>query len=134
MEEKAKYKISSSVNEGILEIIIEGEVTESTSENVTNEMNAIIKANKAIKAIADVRAVDKRIDPSEMYRYVRNFKFDIFNIRYAIVDLPENIQYKTAAINAGLTTLMWFTDMDAARKWIKSNDRSIRYPIPNSDH
>lgn len=123
MEKKAKCQVSSCVNEGILEIVVTGDVIESTYENVTNEVNAIIKANNARKVIADFRAIERRIEPSEIYRYSRNYHSVLFDIKYAIVDLPENAQYKTGAKNAGLSSLMWFTDMDDARKWIKSNDR-----------
>ena len=119
MEKKEKYQVSSSVNEGILEIVVIGDVTASTYENVVNEVNTIIKANNATKAIADFRAIEGRIDPTEMYRYIRSYNAILFDIQYAIVDLPENVHYKTAAKNAGLKSLMWFTDMDAARKWIK---------------
>jgi hypothetical protein len=121
MEEKEKYQVLSSVNEGILEIVIIGEITASTYENVTNEVNAVIKSNDAKKAIADFRAVEKRIEPSEIYRYVRNYNSVLFDIKFAIVDLPENVSYKSSAINAGLSSLMWFTDIDDARKWIRSN-------------
>ena len=120
MEKKEKYQVFSSVNEGILEIVVTGAVAESTYENVVTEVNAIIKVNNATKAIADFRAIDKRIDCTEIYRYVRNYDAVLFDIQYAIVDLPENVHYKTAAKNAGLTSLMWFTDIDAARAWLKS--------------
>jgi len=121
MENKEKYQVSSSVNEGILEIIVTGEITASTYKNVTNEVNAIIKSNDAKKAIADFRAVEERIEPSEMYHYFRNYNSVLFDIKFAIVDLPENVHYKTSAINAGLSSLMWFSDINDARKWIKSN-------------
>ncbi|MGD0279576.1 MAG: STAS/SEC14 domain-containing protein [Smithella sp.] len=119
MEKKEKYQVSSSMNEGFLEIVVKGEVTANTYEDVVNEVNAIIKTNNATRVLADFRAIDKRIEPSEMYRYIRNYNAILFDIQYAIVDLPQNVEYKNAAINAGLKSLMWFTDMDAARKWIK---------------
>ena len=43
MEKKAEYQISSSLKEGILEIILTGEVIESAAEKITNEVTAIIK-------------------------------------------------------------------------------------------
>ena len=133
MEKKEKYQVSSSINDGILEIVVTGEITASTYENVTNEVNAIIKSNNAKKAIADFRAVEGRIEPSELYRYSRNYHSVLFDIQFAIVDLLENIQYRTEAINAGLTSLMWFADIDDARKWIKRNDRSILNHYSNNN-
>ncbi len=120
MEEKAKYQVSSAMHNEILEIAVKGEVSECTYENVVNDVNVMIKANNAKKVIADFRGIDRRIAPSEMYRYFRTYNAVLFEITYAIVDLPENVQYKTAAINAGLSSLNWFTDMDAARKCMES--------------
>jgi len=120
MENKAKYQVSSAMNRGILEIVVTGEVTKSTYEKVVNEVNALVKANNAVKVIADCRAVAKRIKPLELYNYFRNYDSTLFYIRSAIVDLPENAEYKTAIKDAGVSSLMWCTDIDAARKWIQS--------------
>jgi hypothetical protein len=60
MEKKAEYQISSSVNEGVLEIILTGEVIESAAEKITNEVTAIIKGNSAENVLADVRAIKGR--------------------------------------------------------------------------
>jgi len=45
MEKKAEYQISASVNEGLLEIVLIGEVAESAVKNLANEMITIIKWN-----------------------------------------------------------------------------------------
>ena len=127
----AKYFVSSCVNEGILEITVIGEITETTYASVTEEVNSAIKANNAKKAIADFRAVEKRIEPEDMYRYFRNFDSVLFEIQYAIVDLPQNVQYKIAALNAGLSSLEWFTDMESAREWIRNSDPSSVYKGSN---
>lgn len=119
------------MNEGILEITVIGEITETTYASVTEEINSAIKANNAKKAIADFRAVDKRIEPEDMYRYFRNYDAVLFEIQYAIVDLPQNVQYKIAALNAGLSSLKWFTDMESAREWIRNSDPSSVYEGSN---
>ena len=116
---KKNYQVSVSFNDEILEITVKGEMSKETYENVTKEINAAVKASKATKAIVDFRAVDKRIDPSDIYRYVRIYDSVLFEIKYAVVDLPQNVQYRDAAIEAGLTTMMWFNDTDAARTWMK---------------
>ena len=36
MEKKAEYQISASVNEGLLEIVLTGEVAESAVKNLAN--------------------------------------------------------------------------------------------------
>lgn len=123
MEKKAEYQISSSVNEGILEIIETGEVTESEVEKLTNEVIAIIKANVVMNVLVDVRAIKGRFGYVEAYIRVRNYPLDISRANIAIVNLPENTDYEkyqeATALNAGLS---WkcFTDIDAARAWLKS--------------
>jgi hypothetical protein len=121
MENTGKYQFSTSMNNGVLEVVMSGEVTESNFKSALNEGNAILKESKATKAIVDFRAFNTCIAPSEIYRYARNHHFVIFEIQYAIVDLPEKVHYRDAAINAGLKSLKWFADMDEARKWIQGN-------------
>jgi hypothetical protein len=47
-------------------------------------------------------------------------------VNSAIVDLPENADYQSfqekTSINAGLS-YKWFTDIDAARTWLKNKTR-----------
>jgi hypothetical protein len=119
MDNKAEYQISSSVNEGILEIILTGKATASDYEKMANERDAILKANNAKKVIVDFRALEGRIETTEIYRYVRNHHSVIHDMQFALVDLPENAYLETAVINAGLK-LNWYTDIDAARAWLKS--------------
>ena len=125
MENRAEYQISSSVNEGILEISITGNAIGSVFENMSNEVDVIIKANNSKKLIIDACALKGRLDISEIYRYVRNHHSITYEIEVAIVDLPENADYATAVKNAGLL-FRWFTDIDAARNWIKREPSKIQ--------
>jgi hypothetical protein len=120
MENQAEYQISSSLNDGFLEVVITGNAIGSTFDKMINELDAILKANRAEKTILDIRALDGRLDHSQIYRYVRNYPSVIYDIQSAIVDLPKNAHYETAAKNAGLLSWKWFTDVDTARKWLKS--------------
>jgi hypothetical protein len=43
MEKKEKYQISTSVNEGILEIIITGKIIVTSVEKLSNKTIAVIK-------------------------------------------------------------------------------------------
>ena len=72
MENQAAYQISSSVNDGILEIVLTGKAIGMTYEKMRNEVDAIIKANNSKKLIIDACALKGRLDISEIYRYVRN--------------------------------------------------------------
>lgn len=107
------------MNEGILEISITGNAIGSVFENMSNEVDAIIKANNSKKVIIDARALKGRLDETEIYRYVRNHHSVIYEIEAAMVDIPENDSYKNAIINAGLR-FEWFYDIDAARAWLRT--------------
>ena len=119
MENKVEYQITSSVNDGIFEIIETGELTERTFEKMTNEVGAIIKANGVKKALWDIRALKGRMENTNFYHHSRNSTSGIYDIQFAIVDIPEKAHYETVAKNAGLS---WkgFADIDAARTWFKS--------------
>ena len=113
------FRLSSSMNDGILEIIITGELEESSINKIFNEVDNITKANSVVKAIWDFRAFKGRVDKTEIHRLARNHPSVFYEIQAAIVDIPGNTDYETVARNAGLS-IKWFTDMDTARKWIKS--------------
>ncbi len=54
---------------------------------------------------------------------IRNYNLDIYNINFAMVDIPENAGFKSFLETTGLNTGMrfkWSTDIDAARTWLKS--------------
>lgn len=118
MDKKAEYQLSSSMNDGILEVVVTGNATGSNFQKMIKEVDAIIEANRAKKAIFDIRDLKGRIDMTEIYRFVRNHHPLIYDIQSVMVDLPENAPYETATKNAGVS-LMWFNDMDNARKWFK---------------
>jgi hypothetical protein len=120
MVDQAEYQISSSVvNDGFLEFVVTGNAIGSDFEKMINEVDSIIKANNTKKAIFDIRTLEGRLERTEIYRFVRNYPSVIYDIQCAMVDLPENVHYKTASKNAGLS-LEWFTDIDTARAWIKN--------------
>jgi len=125
MEKKAEYQISSSVNEGILEIILTGEVTESSAEKITNEVAAIIKGNGLENMLADVRTIKGRFF-TEAFFCVKNYPPYIYGVKVAIVDIPENSNFQLfheiTAKNSGVS-FKYFTNNDAARDWLKSRER-----------
>jgi hypothetical protein len=123
MEKKPEYQISASVNEVILEIILTGEVVESAVKNMQNEINAIIQGNGIENVLIDVRAIKGRFGNTSAHHRFRNYLPDFYRINFAFVDLPENADFESfqevAAKEVGIS-FKWFTDMDTARKWLKS--------------
>jgi len=124
MDEKAEYQISSSVNDGIVEIVMTGELVNSAHDKMSNEVIAITKDVNYV--LVDIRALKGRLGFTETYERVRNCPPHMYNTHIAMVDILENADYEsfneTTSSNAGLN-LKWFTDIDAARDWLKSKQK-----------
>ena len=123
MTKKTEYQLSSSVNEGILEIIITGKITANTVKNIDEEIVALFKTTETRLLLIDFRAVRERLGTTEAYFHVRDCPPELRGVDIALVDLEEDADhrsfYETMASNAGLRT-KWFTDINTARNWLKS--------------
>ena len=126
MEKKQKFKISTSVHEGILEIIITGEITTDSIEKLQNEVIAITNSINPQNVLVNVSAPKGRFGFTEAYFRVRDYPSDLPRVNIACVDLTENAEYQSfhenTAVNAGLS-FKWFSDIDAARAWLKSKSK-----------
>jgi hypothetical protein len=138
MKKKAEYKISSSVNEEIHEIILAGELTAGNIENLENEVTAIIKTNGVKNLLVNALALKSRLNYAEAYYLARNHPPEFYRINIAIVDRPENFEFRSfqewTSINAGLRW-KWFTDIDSAREWLKSkyrNDLLVKFLLDST--
>ena len=135
MENGTDYQLSTSVNEGILEIVITGEVTEDAVKKLQNEVFVIVKSINSRFLIVDVRALKGRFGFTEAYYPVRSYSPDTARVNTAIVDIEENAAYESfhenTAKNVG-RSLKWFTDIDAARAWLKSMQRESSGSARNS--
>jgi hypothetical protein len=124
MEKKADYQISSSVNDGILEIVITGRLADSDHDKMSNEVIAIIKGVNDV--LVDTRFLKGRLGILETYERVRHYPPYMYKTHIAMVDIMENADYESfyenTASNAGMK-LKWFTDIDAARDWLQSKQR-----------
>ena len=128
MEKKPEYQISASVNDGIIEIVMTGEVVESAVKNMQNEINAIIQGNGIENVLIDVRAIKGRFGNTSAHHRFRNYLPDFHRINFVFVDLPENADFESfqevAAKEVGIS-FKWFTDMDTARKWLKNKGKKM---------
>ena len=95
---------------------------------MANEVISIILENGVENVLTDIRLLKGRLSYFEAYERVRNYPKDRAKVNVAIVDLPENAEHgkflETTALNAGLS-LKWFTDIDAAKDWLKSKQRKV---------
>ena len=124
MEEKTKYQLSTSVSEGIVEIVITGEVTKNTIDRLHAEVITILSAKNAKAVLCDVRVL--KAFPEQLasaFFRARSIPADVKILPSAVVDLLANEGYKsfyeTTAANVG-HSMKFFTDIEAARAWLKS--------------
>jgi hypothetical protein len=127
MKKKVEYQISSSVNEEIHEIMLAGELASSNIAKLENEVTAIIKTNGVKNLLVDAHSLKNRLNYAEVYYLARNHPPEFYRINIAIVDRPENFEFRSfqecTSINAGLRW-KWFCDIDSAREWLKSKYRN----------
>ncbi len=71
MKKKAEYQMASSVNEGILEIIITGKVTSDDTEKIMKKIIAVRKSINTKYELIDIRTLKGRLGISETYDFVR---------------------------------------------------------------
>ena len=123
MATKTDYQISSSMNEGILEIILTGEFKSGSLEQIKNEVVEIEKSVNIKSELIDIRKIKGHPSVTEIYYFARSFPSDRSKINTALVDIAENADIKlfleTTTLNTGLS-FKFFTDIDAAREWLKS--------------
>jgi hypothetical protein len=123
MEKKADYRISKSMNEGVLEITVTGKVIEHNIPELQEEFNTH-RAAGCYKLLIDIRSIDESANENTLYQ-IKRPKRTIG--KTAIVDRPENERHKTFWEKlAGYSPMemKWFSDIEAARDWLKQTDRS----------
>ncbi|MCE5212059.1 MAG: hypothetical protein LLG40_10935 [Deltaproteobacteria bacterium] len=122
MGKDTEYKISTSEKEGILEIVIKGEITKDSIGKLQSEVIEIIKSKNLQNVLADVRKLKGRFGYTEAYFRVRNYPSDIPRVNTACVDLVKHADYQNfhenTTVNAGYS-FKWFTNVDDARAWLK---------------
>jgi len=123
MKENIGYKLSTSENEGIIEIVITGELTKYTLDELHAEVITFIRESKAKAVLCDVRFSKGPNEIIEAYFRARSIPADVRILPAAVVDRPEKWDYtsfyETTATNAG-QQIKWFTDIESARAWLKS--------------
>ena len=123
MRGNADYEITSSVRDSVLEVTLLGELAESNVEKMQRDFSSIIKASCVQNMLVDIRDLDGRFMVESAYRHIERTLPDQLNVNIAIVDFPDNLDFTShfeqSAMHSG-QSLKCFTDMDAARAWLKS--------------
>lgn len=127
MEKKSEYQISTSVNEGILEVIITGMITGNNVSKMQQEVDAL-RAGKGDTILLDVRAVSEGKMYSDTLYYLRQPANATG--KTAILDSPGNecLQPFFERLSRGsFFKVKWFSDIDAAKRWLKSDNNKINF-------
>lgn len=129
MENKPTYDIATSLNDGILEVVLKREVTREDIPNLQKEAIGIIKSIKPRKLLADVRAFNIPHINTEAYLRIRTYPLFFRSIYTVVVDKPENARFQSFQELASKVCGMrrkWFADIDKAREWLKKYSHASR--------
>jgi hypothetical protein len=125
-KDDAAYSFSTSVKEGIFEIIINGELTSDSIPLLMKELNDAVISSKAEKVLVDVRKVQSHFGYAETYLLAVKNPSCFDKIPTAIFHDPVDSRlgsfHEDLMIKNGLL-LRWFTDIDMARNWLKKLKR-----------
>ena len=123
MEENINYKLSTSVRDGIVEIVLTGKITKNALDRLRAEVITILREKNAKAVLVDGRAVKGPNEITDAYFRARSVPLDVKILPVAIVELLENRDYQsfyeTTAANTG-QSMKFFTDIEAERAWLKS--------------
>ena len=123
METNISFQLSSSVNDGIVEIVFTGEITKNTLDRLRAEVITILREDNTPSVLCDVRALKGPNEIADAFKRVRSIPSDVASRPCAIVTTTENREfqlfYETTATNIG-QSIRFFADIEAARAWLKS--------------
>ena len=91
MENKAEYLISTSLNDGILEITPIGELT-TINFKKQREINAIIEENNMENVLVDGRSIKGHLSIVESYFHVRSHLGKL-KVKVALVDFQRMLTF-----------------------------------------
>lgn len=121
MEEDTSFQLSTSEHDGIVEIILSGEVTKDTLDRLRAEVITILREKNAKAVLYDVCSLKGPNVIADAYVRARSVPADTKRLPSALVTQSKNRSYQsfyeTTAANAG-QTMRFFTDIETARAWL----------------
>lgn len=124
MENKPAYHVSASERDGILEIVLTGQVERDSVKHLTDEVQYIVKSRNAQMMLADMRGLKSPKIHADVYTRMKNYP-PFFLIKTAVVGSPEDEDFhmfqEASATIFGME-LKWHTTTEAARAWLKNTN------------
>jgi hypothetical protein len=125
VEKKEEYQISTSMNDGILEIIIIGSVNGRNISKLQKEVDTL-RIVKGDKLLLDIRSISEGSGYSDALYHLR--RPEMATGKTAIVDIPENEQnksfFETILTHNTNMKVKWFSNINVARDWLKCTQRN----------
>lgn len=129
MEENINYRLSATVRDEIVEIVITGEITKATLDRLGAEVITILRDNNAKAVLVDARTAKGPHEITDAYFRARRVPSDVKILPVAIVEQPEHQDYQsfyeTTAANMG-QSMKYFTDIEIAKAWIRGRLERMR--------
>ena len=124
MVSQTEFSFSTSENEEIFEVAITGTVTRETLDQLHKEMIKLLERQDFKALLVDVRELKGDQDTfAAAYFRTRSIPPEYVRAPAAMVDSNDDVEYisfyETTAANVGYSW-KWFTDIEAARAWLKS--------------
>jgi len=120
MENITAYQISSSMNDGILELVITGTAIGNEFEKMMLKLDSILEANNAKEVILDIRTFEEHIESiTTIYQYTVKHNFFIHGVKTAVVDFQEKTSFAMALKTAGVSVER-FIDMDLRESGLRA--------------
>jgi hypothetical protein len=115
-----EYRLSASINDGIIEIILSGTVTRTNVSRLQKEIDSL-RNEKGSRLLIDVRTLNEGSGYHDVLYYIR--RPDKATGKTAILDVPGNDRLETFLKTATLNTHLearYFSNLDLARNWLKT--------------
>jgi len=124
MGDITNFQFSITVNEEIVELVVTGKVTRDKITQLHKEILKCLEKEDIKALLIDLRAAQHDADTlAAAFFRVKSLPPNIRQVPSAIVDLNEDAAYisfyETAAFNVS-QSLKWFTEIEVARKWLRS--------------
>ncbi|MBN1397399.1 MAG: hypothetical protein JXA06_05135 [Bacteroidetes bacterium] len=119
-----EYELTSSINEGTLEIKLSGKGADhKDAGKLLSTIAELIAARHPKHILIDIRSIQNRLGFLDAYQLIHSVPPGTSHIKTAIIDREEHKSlqnfYETTSENAGFVA-HFFSDETAARTWLVS--------------
>lgn len=116
-----KLQVDVSSNEDMLLFVITGHTSTEAAAAAAQAVFKAVNERRPTKVLIDCTKVMGRLSVVDTYFHVREYPFQSYRAKVAVVDNAEHVDYdsfhETTAANVGFY-IKFFRDIDEALKWL----------------